>query len=288
MYQPTPTPMRLAGTLGYDRPVSIHDLIQPLIEPLRSARRVVVLTGAGVSAESGIPTFRDEMEGLWAKYDPSQLATPQAFKNDPATVTRWYDERRQRCASCAPNPAHIALVKIQNAIESHNEHREIDGHEPCSFTLLTQNVDRLHQRAGSRNVIELHGSLHVWRCTATDQEFEPGPEPFLQFPRHSPFEPAAILRPGVVWFGEQLPEPALAAAHDAIKACDLFISIGTSAVVQPAASFVHIAAKSGAVTAEINRDPTAISRWVNWSVMAKASEALLALADEAFEIEPPI
>ncbi len=262
--------------------MSIHDLIQPLIEPLRSARRVVVLTGAGVSAESGIPTFRDAMEGLWAKYDPSQLATPQAFKNDPGTVTRWYDERRRRCATCSPNPGHLALVRIQNAIESRSESNETDGDEPASFTLITQNVDRLHQRAGSRNVIELHGSLNVWRCTATDQEFEPGPEPFTQFPQPSPFDPTAILRPGVVWFGEQLPEAALAAAHHAIEASDLFISIGTSAVVQPAASFVHIAAKSGAVTAEINRDPTAISRWVNWSIPAKAGEALPALADEAF------
>jgi len=262
--------------------VSIVDLIQPLIEPLRSARRVVILTGAGVSAESGIPTFRDAMTGLWAKYDPSQLATPQAFKNDPATVTRWYDKRRRRCAACSPNPAHEALVKIQNAIESHHGQDSTDGDEPGSFTLLTQNVDRLHQRAGSRHVIELHGSLNVWRCTGTDQEFEPGPEPFTQFPRPSPFDPNAFLRPGVVWFGEQLPEAALAAAHNAIEACDLFISIGTSAVVQPAASFVHIAAKSGAITAEINREPTAISRWVNWSIMAKAGEALPALADEAF------
>lgn len=269
--------------------MSIHDLIQPLIEPLRSARRVVVLTGAGVSAESGIPTFRDAMTGLWAQYDPSQLATPQAFKSDPATVTRWYDERRRRCAICAPNPGHVALVRIQHAIESRRqEPTHPDAAAPHakagSFTLLTQNVDRLHQRAGSRNVVELHGSLGVWRCTSTEQEFEPGPEPFTQFPRPSPFDPTAILRPGVVWFGEQLPEAALVAAHDAIEACDLFISIGTSAVVQPAASFVHIAAKSGAITAEINREPTAISRWVSWSIMAKAGEALPALAEEAFGV----
>lgn len=282
MYRPIPSTMQSANPLGYDRLVSILDLIQPLVEPLRTARRVVVLTGAGVSAESGIPTFRDAMTGLWAKYDPSQLATPQAFKQDPATVTRWYDERRRRCAACTPNAAHLALVKIQQAIESHNKDSISDDDEPGRFTLLTQNVDRLHQRAGSRNVIELHGSLHVWRCTATDQEFEPGPEPFSQFPRPSPYDPVAILRPGVVWFGEQLPEAALAAAHEAIEACDLFLSIGTSAVVQPAASFAHIAARSGAVTAEINREPTAISRWVNWSVIAKAGDALPALADEAF------
>src|SRR5688572_14869789 len=131
-----------------------------LIDRLRSARRVVVLTGAGVSAESGIPTFRDALTGLWARFDPQQLATPEAFARDPALVTRWYDERRQRCAGCQPNPAHTALADLERRLLA-------AGRE---FTLLTQNVDRLHQRAGSRHVVELHGSLWVWRCTACAAE----------------------------------------------------------------------------------------------------------------------
>ena len=124
-----------------------------LVHALGGARAIVVLTGAGVSAESGIPTFRDAMEGLWAKYDPSQLATPEAFDRDPETVTRWYDWRREKCSRAKPNPAHLALARL----EKHLAEQRRD------FTLLTQNVDRLHQAAGSRNVVELHGTLWVWR-----------------------------------------------------------------------------------------------------------------------------
>lgn len=236
--------------------------IEPVIEALREARRVVVLTGAGVSAESGIPTFRDALDGLWSKYNPEDLATPEAFERDPETVSRWYDMRRLRCLGCQPNAGHAALVRMQHQVESRGGR----------FTLLTQNVDRLHQRAGSRGVVELHGSLLIWRCTRTNQEIEPGPAPFTEFPPKSPA--GAPMRPGVVWFGEMLPTPALEAAHAALNECDLFLSIGTSAVVQPAASFVNIAAQAGAHTVEINLQPTAISRWVNWSIMGKSGEIL--------------
>lgn len=241
-----------------------HDELSAIAGAIRQAQRVVVLTGAGVSAESGIPTFRDAMDGLWARYDPSQLATPEAFEQDPATVTRWYDERRLKCLKCRPNAGHDALVRIQEIVEGGGG----------GFTLLTQNVDRLHQRAGSRAVVELHGSLMVWRCTATGKEIEPDAEPFPTFPMPSPFAPGALLRPGVVWFGEMLPEAALEASEAALVACDLFLSIGTSAVVQPAAGFVHLASRAGAKTVEINRESTAISRWVDWSVMGKAGEVL--------------
>jgi NAD-dependent deacetylase len=248
-----------------------HEEFSEIVGAIRGAQRVVVLTGAGVSAESGIPTFRDAMDGLWAKYDPSELATPEAFERDAATVTRWYDERRLKCLKCQPNPAHAALVRLQDLVEGRG----------AGFTLLTQNVDRLHQRAGSRGVVELHGSLMVWRCTETGKETVPDGEPFPRFPMPSPFAPGALLRPGVVWFGEMLPDAALEASETALGACDLFLSIGTSAVVQPAAGFVHLASRAGATTVEINRESTAISRWVDWSVMGKAGEVLPVIVDLA-------
>lgn len=249
----------MAGDQGINQ-----DTIRLIAHTLREARHVVVLTGAGISAESGIPTFRDALDGHWAKLDPMQLATPEAFARDPGLVSRWYDERRLKVAACAPNPGHHALVKLQNALESRS----------ARFTLLTQNVDGLHQRAGSRDVVELHGSLRTWRCTATGRDFEPGPQPFGEFPQPSPYAKGAFLRPGVVWFGEMLPEAALTAAEQAVESCDVFLSIGTSAVVQPAASFVQVAGAHGARTIEINRDPTPVTRWVEWSVLGKAGEVL--------------
>lgn len=229
---------------------------------LQAARAVVVLTGAGVSAESGIPTFRDAMEGLWAKYDPSQLATPEAFDRDPETVTRWYDWRRQKCAAAKPNPAHLALASLEKHFIIHKR----------GFTLLTQNVDRLHQAAGSRDVVELHGTLWVWRCTRCGVEREEREVPFTEYPPRCAC--GGARRPAVVWFGEMLPEHALEQSHDALEACGFFFSIGTSAVVEPAASFIHIARHRGAKTVEINRDATPISRVVDWSLLGKAGEIL--------------
>jgi len=236
--------------------------IEPVRGALAAARRVVVLTGAGVSAESGIPTFRDALDGLWADHNPEDLATPEAFARNPELVSRWYDSRRLRCLACAPNAGHVALVRMQDTLERR-------GGE---FLLVTQNVDRLHQRAGSRGVVEIHGSLMAWRCTRSGKEYEPGPQPFTEFPPRSP--DGSPMRPGVVWFGEMLPRAALEASHAALSRCDLFISIGTSGVVHPAAGFVNIAARAGAQTAEINLQQTAISRWVNWSIMGNSGNVL--------------
>ena len=244
--------------------------IAALAGALRDARRVVVLTGAGVSAESGIPTFRDAMTGLWAKFDPADLATPEAFEHDPELVTRWYDERRRRCLQCQPNPGHTALARLESDLE----------HRGGKLTLLTQNVDRLHQRAGSRDVVELHGSIMVWRCTETGEETEPGPEAFARFP--PPSACGAPMRPAVVWFGEMLPPAALARAHESLEHCDLFLSVGTSSVVQPAASFVHVAALAGAQTGEVNPEETPISGRVDWSVRGKSGDFLARLAEAAF------
>lgn len=236
-------------------------------EMIVAARRVLVLTGAGVSAESGVPTFRDAMEGLWARFDPAELATPEAFARDPAMVTRWYDERRQRVLACSPNPGHEAIAALERWAEA-------GGRE---FLLCTQNVDRLHQRAGSRRVVELHGSLMVWRCTRTGSEREDLPMPLPEHPM--PSEAGGLYRPGVVWFGEMLPETALRAAQEAIEACDVVLSVGTSAVVQPAASFVEWAMSRGANAIEVNRDPTPISGAVDVSIRGKAGEVLPRLVE---------
>lgn len=239
-------------------------LIHEAAAALRDARSVAVLTGAGVSAESGIRTFRDTMQGLWKEFDPAKLATPEAFARDPGTVSRWYDHRRLGCLGAEPNPGHLALAEL--------ERMKAGG--GGSFTLLTQNVDRLHQKAGSRNVVELHGTIMVWRCMATGREFEPGPEAMTDFPPPSPFRPGAVMRPAVVWFGEMLPEAAVRAAEAAAATCDVFMSVGTSSLVYPAAGFIEVAASRGAKTIEVNPESTPISRMVDWPLRGKAGEVL--------------
>jgi NAD-dependent deacetylase len=234
-----------------------------------AARGIVVLTGAGVSAESGIPTFRGGMEALWKSFDPQTLATPEAFARDPKTVTEWYDWRRQKCREAIPNAAHRALAELEDRVLARGGR----------FTLLTQNVDRLHHRAGSRNVVELHGNIMQWRCAATDRPVEIAEGPFPRAPVASPHREGAFVRPCVVWFGEALPESALRAAFECIAGCDLFMSVGTSSLVFPAAGFVDLAAAGGATTIEVNRDPTPISRRVDWSLLGGAGEILPALVN---------
>jgi len=256
--------------------MSDHDqAISAVGDRLRDARSVVVITGAGISAESGLRTFRGnekDMESLWKQFDPMTLATPEAFAANPELVTRWYDWRRLGCLSAEPNPGHLALAEIEKHITARGG----------SFTLLTQNVDRLHQRAGSCNVVELHGSIIQWRCTGCDTRETPGPDSMAAFPPRPACCPTELLRPDVVWFGEQLPFEALRAADQAIASCDLFFSIGTSSVVYPAAGYIQIAAQRGAATAEINKDATPISRLVTWSLQGKAGELLPRLVAKAF------
>ncbi len=235
------------------------------LSALREANHIAILTGAGVSAESGVPTFRDALTGLWAKYDPMQLATPEAFSRDPETVTRWYDQRRLNVLKCEPNPAHRALAQWQRSCAAGGR----------TFTLITQNVDRLHQAAGSTDVIEIHGSLIEWRCLITQRLQECRGGPFPQYPPRS--DAGGLLRPNVVWFGEALPEEAARAAEHAAGFCDVFISIGTSGLVYPAAGYLHLAKSSGAVTAEINRDPTPATDVADYSMLGKAGEILPAL-----------
>jgi len=218
------------------------DFDKVLIEWLRKARHVTVLTGAGVSAESGLPTFRDAMTGLWADFKPEELATVEAFRRNPKLVWDWYGWRRERAREAQPNAGHYALVEMA---------RRVPG-----FSLITQNVDGLHQRAGSVDVVELHGTIHRMKCLDEGDVFDTWDGEGATdggVPR-CPRCRRGYLRPDVVWFGERLPEEALGTAVSAAGRCDVFLSIGTSGVVEPAASLMGLAAKAGALTCVINMD----------------------------------
>lgn len=203
---------------------------------LRDATHVAVLTGAGISAESGIPTFREALTGLWASYDPETLATPAGFRRQPRLVWDWYAERRARVKEARPNPGHLALVEIERRVPR--------------FALFTQNVDGLHQAAGSRHVTELHGNIRRVRCDREGLVVETWEDDGVTPPRC----PACggLLRPDVTWFGEQLPEGALEAAWAAAEECDLFLSVGTSNLVEPAASLPWQAHRRGLPVLVVN------------------------------------
>ncbi len=240
-----------------------------LLNLIATANSIVALNGAGVSAESGIPTFRDALTGLWARYNPEELATPQAFGKNPQLVSRWYDQRRCDVLKCMPNAGHIALARLEETCRQKGR----------PFTLITQNVDRLHRAAGSQNVIELHGNLFTWRCIDCGWEAdESGPA----FDEHPPrCECGGLRRPGVVWFGEALPGAALLKAQRASGKCALFMSLGTSSVVYPAAALVDLAFENGAKVLEINPEQTPLSRRAHWSLRGKCGEILPDLIDRA-------
>jgi NAD-dependent deacetylase len=229
-----------------------------LVQRLRRAQRVVALTGAGISAESGIPTFRDAQTGLWARFRPEELATPDAFRRDPQLVWDWYEWRRGLVARAEPNAGHRALARLQELVPD--------------FLLVTQNVDGLHQRAGSRAIVELHGNIHRNKCFAEAVVIAERPETRERPPRCP--RCGAPLRPDVVWFGETLPAQALAEADAAAKGCDLLLSIGTSAAVFPAAQLPITALQSGAMVVEINKDPTPLSALATFSLLGRAGEVL--------------
>jgi len=237
-----------------------------LIECLVAAEKISVMTGAGVSAESGIATFRDRMDGLWAKYKPEDLATPEAFARDPATVWNWYQWRRSQLDSVEPNPAHFALAQLEQ--------------RSAHFTLVTQNVDRLHQIAGSEHVIELHGNIRESICHRTGMLIDSEHiERSGAQPPSSPHHQQGLARPNVVWFGEPLPSEALNAATAATR-CDVFFSIGTSSVVQPAASLALMAKQQGACLVEINPQPTPLTPSADFVLQGPAGEVLPALLNK--------
>jgi len=228
-----------------------------LIETFRAARHICVLTGSGVSAESGVPTFRDAQTGLWEKFDPQQLATPEAFHDDPALIWRWYRWRRELVATAAPNPGHLALVDLAAMLPQ--------------MTLITQNVDGLHQRAGSRNVTEFHGNLFANRCIVGDC-IASGADMSVAIPLCPGC--GGMLRPGVVWFGEPIPAEASRAANTGASTCDVFLSIGTSSLVSPAAGLAEIAQRHGATVIEINPDATPLTGQSHFALRGKSGVVL--------------
>jgi NAD-dependent deacetylase len=226
---------------------------------------VVALTGSGISAESGVPTFRDARTGLWSRYDPEELATPEAFARDPELVWKWYTWRRGLVEGAKPNAGHEALADLERRVPV--------------FSLVTQNVDGLHQEAGSANVVELHGNIRRSRCPAENLTVEPDDT------NHTlPLCPncGSPLRPDVVWFGEVLPAEGLRMASEATRSCDVFLSVGTSGLVYPAASLPYEALENGATVVEVNPDPTPLSALADFSLRGRAGEVLPRLVGAAF------
>jgi len=223
---------------------------------LKSSSRLAVLTGAGISAESGVPTFRGAA-GLWNQFRPEDLGTPSAFARDPHLVWRWYDWRRGLIAEAEPNPGHLALVELER--------------ERPQFTLITQNVDGLHQLAGSGAMLEVHGSIWKLRCTRCTRAWVDRTAP-LPIPPYC--ECGSLARPGVVWFGESLPQDIWAAAERATEACDVLLVVGTSAVVYPAAGLVPLARSAGARIIEVNIEETAMSGVVDCMLTGRAGDIL--------------
>lgn len=240
-----------------------------LLIGLLRARRVLIVTGAGISAESGIATFRDAQTGLWERYNPHVLATPEGYESDRALVWGWYEWRRMQVLNATPNAGHLAVAQLADYVEQ--------------LTLVTQNVDDLHERAGSKSVVHLHGSLHHPKCSACAKPYE--------FPQGIPSLAAAgervepprcehcngYIRPGVVWFGETLPEEAWEQAQEAALECDVIFSIGTSSLVWPAAKLPDMAIIRGAKVIQINPGPTSLDSKAHYNFNGTAGEVLPAL-----------
>lgn len=220
----------------------MNSTFRQVMQRLQTAERIVALTGAGVSAESGVPTFRGP-DGLWRSHRPEELATPQAFRRDPALVWEWYDWRRQRIAACHPNRAHYVLAAWSDRFPV--------------FDLVTQNVDGLHRKAGSRQIHHLHGDIWTVRCAECGQETVDERVPLPQLPPRCPC--GGLIRPGVVWFGEALPETVLESAIQACQAADVAIVAGTSGLVHPAAGLPALARQSGAWVVECNIERTPLT-----------------------------
>lgn len=250
--------------------MEIKTELAPLIDILHKTKRVVVLTGAGISAESGIPTFRGE-EGLWKTYRAEELATLSAFIKDPRLIWEWYDWRRGIIGSKDFNPGHQVLANWEKLFPA--------------FHVITQNIDGLHQKAGSYNILELHGNIWKLRCTEEETITENHSTPLREIPPHCS-NCGALLRPHVVWFGESLDPSILQSAFALSSSCEVMFVVGTSAVVQPAASLPLSAADSGATVVEINPDPTPITPYADFSFRGKAGDILPRIDGELSLINP--
>jgi len=234
-------------------------------EALLRTHSLCILTGAGISAESGIATFRDALTGLWKNFKAEELATSGAFLANPKRVWEWYAWRREKVLAARPSPGHAALVALERKCIARD----------ANFTLVTQNVDGLHQAAGNRNVIELHGNIRRVKCVDHHHPADTWPD--------SPVPPrcgqcGSLLRPDVVWFGESLPEDALETAMRAARTCDVFLSVGTSTVVEPAASLPFLARQAGATVIEVNTVATPLSSIAQISLRGSAGSILPDLA----------
>jgi NAD-dependent deacetylase len=241
---------------------------QSLVGAIAAARTVAVLTGAGISAESGVPTFRDAQTGLWAQFDPQKLATPDAFRRNPKLVWDWYAWRRKLVSRAEPNAGHRALAVLEGRVSD--------------FVLITQNVDGLHWRAGSRNVVELHGNISRVKCSRENTIVEHWTEAGDEVPRCAGC--GALLRPDVVWFEENLPADALRAAEEAARKCQIMLVVGTSAEVYPAAALPGYAKSAGATIVEINPNPTPLSDAADYVLRAPAAVVLPALVAAAWPV----
>lgn len=234
--------------------------IDLVVDWIIAAKKVVILTGAGVSKESGVPTFREAQTGLWQKYDPHELATPQGFLKDPKLVWSWYDWRRKLVMDVEPNPGHHALAELEQCLPATTE-----------FSLITQNVDDLHRRAGTKNPIHMHGSILAFKCF--DRGHAQSDVPFgLKEPPKC--ECGSLVRPDVVWFGEALDEEILKESYSNAASCDLMFVVGTSGLVQPAASLPYLVKQRQKKVVEVNPDSTPISEIADASLCGPSGEVL--------------
>lgn len=232
---------------------------------LRSARRILCLTGAGVSAESGVATFRDAQTGLWSRFDPQRLASQEGFAADPGLVWRWYMQRLEAVHRAHPNPGHLALAAIE-AVRPH-------------FLLVTQNVDNLHERAGSQHILHLHGRINRFHCNVCTLE-----HPLTLHEQRDLLPPRCLscggmVRPSVVWFGEPLPERILERAWREAERCDLLLVVGTSGLVYPAAHLPRVARHAGAKIIDVNPESTDISQMADLHLAGASGQILPCLAD---------
>ncbi|HEY0016436.1 MAG TPA: NAD-dependent deacylase [Longimicrobium sp.] len=242
--------------------------LQRAARMLAGAHRVVVSSGAGMSKESGIPTFRDAMEGLWSSFDPQELATVAGFRAAPRRVWSWYAWRRERVGDARPNPGHLALVDLQ-------------AHVP-RLTVVTQNVDGLHTEAGSADVVELHGNIRRVKCLDRGHPYDGPLPPYARGDEQDP-PPCPLcgspLRPDVVWFGEMLPRDAVERAWSLAERCDVLLIIGTSGTVWPAAELPLVARRHGARIIEVNPEPSELTHAADVFLQGPSGEVLPALVD---------
>jgi NAD-dependent deacetylase len=237
---------------------------------LDGAGSVVVSTGAGMSKESGIPTFRDAPNALWGKFDPAKLASADGFLSDPPLVWRWYEERRRMISTAAPNPGHLAIARLETLFDD--------------FVVITQNIDDLHRKAGSKNIVEMHGNIFRFKCFDMNHPIDTLPEDGRVPPRCGC---GSLIRPDVVWFGELLPEHAVHLAYSALERCEVMLVVGTSGVVYPAAGFPEVARNHGARVIEINPEATPITPLADVFLGGRAGEILPRLEGAFVEMRSP-